>query len=477
MPDAPQPPGPLSTALLKGCVRLLVKGFYRRVEARGLEHLPAEGPVLFTPNHPNSLLDTLAVGSITGRRIHFVAKHTLFSGPLRPILAWAGVIPVRRRQDLGQGEGGGMRENLQAFEACFAVLDRGGAVGIFPEGITHDAPRLAPVKTGPARIALGAEERHGFGLGLKIVPVGLHFPDKAAFRSDVLVVFGEPIRAADWKDRQAADPRAAVRELTAEIERRLKALLPQIPEEDEALVRDVLEVYADRLPPPPGAEAPSPAGQDLENARQVAAAVAHFRARDPVLVAALGGEISRYRRLLARLGLSDRTLGRSLSPAALREEGLPRALLLVLGFPLALYGLLNNLLADRLASLSVRLFARKEDRTMVAMQRVLGGAVGLPLTYGLQGAAVWRLWGMPAALAYVATCPASGLFAWWYLRRLARAAVTLEEGAALLTHRWLLDRLRRRRAALRRELDRARERYLAEIAAPPPQLTPEPGAG
>lgn len=449
--------------VLKACVRLLVQGFYRRLEVKGLEHLPASGPVLLAPNHPNSLMDPLAVGCATGRRVHFVAKHTLFSGPLRPVLAWAGVIPIRRQQDLaaaGLSPEEARAANLQAFDACFRVLERGDMVGIFPEGITHDAPRLAPVKTGPARIALGAEARHGFGLGVTVVPVGLHFPDKAGFRSEAVVAFGPPIPMAAWKDRHAADEAQAVRDLTAAIEAGIKALLPQVPEGDEALLGDVMAVYADRIPLPEEAE--TAAEQDRLRARRVLEAIAHFRNTDPALVETLGDALARYRRLLKRLRLSDLTLARSLSPQALREEGLPRAALLVLGLPLALYGLLNHLLAARLAALSVRLFARKEDRTMVALQRVLGGVVGIPLTYALQGGAVWHAFGPRAALAYLCTCPAAGLFAWRYLRTLARTTVTLEEGAILLTHRWLLGRLRRRRAALRKALDAAAARFRAE---------------
>lgn len=443
-----------SDRLLKDLVRLLVLAYYRRVEAKGLDRLPASGPVLLTPNHPNSLFDSLALGSVTPRRIRFVAKHTLFSGPLLPLLKWAGILPIHRQQDAGEG-GGSMRDNLQAFEACFRVLEEGGAVGIFPEGITHDQPRLAQVKTGPARIALGAEARHGFALGLAVVPVGLHFPRKAAWRSDAVIAFGEPVRVADWKDRHAADARGAVRALTAEIEARIKGLLPQVDAGDEPVVAAVAAAYED---------APASAEEDRLRRQEVADAVRHFRAADPALVKRLGGEALRFQRLLDRIGISHRTLARSLSLEALREEGLPRAAALVLGFPLMLYGLLNNLLTSRLAALSVRLFARKEDQTMIALQRVLGGVVGIPITYAAQGLAVWRIWGLHAALGYVATCPVSGLFAWWWLRKLASAAVTLEEGALLLTHRWLLWRLRRRRIRLRNDLDLARKRFRADIA-------------
>jgi glycerol-3-phosphate O-acyltransferase/dihydroxyacetone phosphate acyltransferase len=75
-------------------------------------------------------------------------------------------------------------------------------VAIFPEGTSHSDPHLKPLKTGAARIALGT------GLAdLTIVPVGLYYVDKAKFRSDALVVYGEPFavtRAARRARRAAA---------------------------------------------------------------------------------------------------------------------------------------------------------------------------------------------------------------------------------------------------------------------------------
>ena len=41
----------------------------------------------------------------------------------------------------------------------FDVLGDGGAIGIFPEGLSHDEAHLARLKTGAARLALGAPAR------------------------------------------------------------------------------------------------------------------------------------------------------------------------------------------------------------------------------------------------------------------------------------------------------------------------------
>src|SRR5207249_550750 len=82
--------------------------------------------------------------------------------------------------------------NARAFGALRDVLRRRGAVVIFPEGISHDNPWLAPLRTGAARIALEARDEGGVE-GLYIVPIGLTFERKDAPRTRVLVQVGDAI--------------------------------------------------------------------------------------------------------------------------------------------------------------------------------------------------------------------------------------------------------------------------------------------
>ena len=56
--------------------------------------VPATGAVLLLPNHPNSLLDPALVWATAGRDVRFLAKSTLFDGPMRP-------DPRGRRRDPG----------------------------------------------------------------------------------------------------------------------------------------------------------------------------------------------------------------------------------------------------------------------------------------------------------------------------------------------------------------------------------------
>ena len=189
--------------------------FFKAVEVRRPERVPREGPVLLCINHPNNLIDSLLVGAVVPRKVHYMATAALFRNPLLArFLTACGVIPVHRRQD----DPDKMDKNVATFEACFGTLAEGHLIGIYPEGTTHAEPRVQRIKTGAARIALEAEARHDGKLGLALVPVGLTFEARKSFRSRVLVTFGEPIEFKPYLDHYREDPRKAVDALTTAIQ-------------------------------------------------------------------------------------------------------------------------------------------------------------------------------------------------------------------------------------------------------------------
>jgi glycerol-3-phosphate O-acyltransferase/dihydroxyacetone phosphate acyltransferase len=119
-----------------------------------------------------------------------------------------GVVPIHRTRD-----GTDTRQNLSAFASCHAALARGAHIAIFPEGEMHTEPALMPLKTGAARIALGAATEAGVH-GIVIVPVGLVYQDRGRFRSDIEIHFGDPIEIDEWAEQARSDPRKAAREVT-----------------------------------------------------------------------------------------------------------------------------------------------------------------------------------------------------------------------------------------------------------------------
>lgn len=214
----------------------MVRAFFQRVEIDGIERLPTTGPVITVANHANGLVDGLLLMSALPRWPRFLGKATLFAiAPLRPFLRLTGVIPVYRAKDETAGDHSADRaaKNDATFAACRALLRDGELVSIFPEGISHDHNSLQPLRTGTARIALSAafdaEPAMGHphpAAGLAIVPIGLAYDAKSTFRSNAVIVIGDPIPVEQWAEAYVADPRAAVRTCTAAITEGLRAVAP-----------------------------------------------------------------------------------------------------------------------------------------------------------------------------------------------------------------------------------------------------------
>src|SRR5262249_31079883 len=136
--------------------------------------------------------------------------------------------------------------NADAFAACFDVLRRGDVVGIYPEGTTHAEARVQRIKTGAARIALDYEAQRRQGAGgepLALIPVGLTFDARKAFRRRVRVSFGEPIGLAAYESAHRDDAGAAVAALTAAIEWGMQSQVLHVPPGRSDLIRAIEELY------------------------------------------------------------------------------------------------------------------------------------------------------------------------------------------------------------------------------------------
>ena len=254
--------------------------FYRRIATLHGEHLPATGPVVIAANHPNYIIDALALGTRTHRQLHFVAKGPLLDRyPLvSRFLRGAGVLPVFRHGETPAAGGAARRSsaNLESFGRCADLLEENGVICMFAEGQSHPERKVREVRTGTARIVLEAEARNDYQLGVQVIPAGLYFADVDRFFSDGAVALGPPIDTAPYCALHATDPQAAVRAFTAEIQVRLRDLALHVP--DPAWVACVEQVadFAGGWP-----ESTPDVATRLRLTRDISLALQAFQATDP----------------------------------------------------------------------------------------------------------------------------------------------------------------------------------------------------
>src|ERR1041384_1269060 len=87
-------------AVVRAVGRFWLWFFFKRIDVRHPERVPVAGPVLLCINHPNNLIDSLLVGAVLPRTVHYLATATLFRHPLLArFLSSCGAIPVYRKTD------------------------------------------------------------------------------------------------------------------------------------------------------------------------------------------------------------------------------------------------------------------------------------------------------------------------------------------------------------------------------------------
>jgi 1-acyl-sn-glycerol-3-phosphate acyltransferase len=451
----------LADSFLDMLAWLVGHGLFRTVEVVGMHRIPPDRPVIIVANHFNGMVDAVLLAVIARGIPRFIAKSTLWRSPLlRPLLALVGLVPVSRPEDRGgaaqqaampsaQEAGGGPEDaNMAAFERAHRLLRRHATLAIFPEGTTHDRLELARVRTGAARIALGA--RHAGVRNITIVPVGLTFDDKLALRSRVLARIGDPIDLDTWvaahadeTDSTTDGDHAAVRQLTDAIRSRLSDVTPRYADVlERAILGRAAEVRLRSDLKTPGALVPLAQREALAQLMADAPAGA-----TDAVVAAQGA----YHLRLDLVRLRDELLMPPLQRSWLLRRAIALTAFMALLGVVVLAGIAANAVPTLLTAAAGR---RPRAPATKGTVRVLTALVVFPLTWIAVAVALPITGPAPTTLAVIA-CPISGAVAVGGLERAIALARAWIGWLGLRNARDLLGPIHTARARVCHEVDLA----------------------
>ena len=483
---------------LRWFLRLLARLFFRSIEVVGSGNVPRDGGGLLVAWHPNGLADGILVLGFCPRPVTFGARHGLFR---LPIIGWmlrgAGAVPLYRRRDRGEPGARMSDEERRAANhrslGALAATARRSLVAIFPEGATHDEPGLLELRAGAARLFQLAQEDGGRPV---LVPVGLHYERKHAFRSRALVAFYPPVELPEdlraerrrprgrrvssaacggsgsedpRTQRSRSDAAAAGGTFVDRVTRLIQEHLIEVTHPTEswelhrAMERVRSLVRAERAAREGAPRLPrAPMQQRDAGFARVWAGYRKQRAIDPRVVDRLVLRVTRYGEALRLLGLSDRDLdGAPVWRTVWRTSLLcAEALVMLLLLPtVVLIGNLVNLPAALLIVLGARKLSatRKEQAGL----KMFLGLIVLPTAWMAASLAVglawaeplpgfdWRpeaLWARVAGM--LALCLLSALLGLRYHRFIAELRHGLRALWAGGFRRGTVERLRRRRSEL-----------------------------
>ncbi len=151
-------------------------------EVKGKENIPRKGGFIIASNHL-SYLDSIVIGVASPRKLHYLAKSSLFKIPVLSFLIKIyGAIPIEREKKYSIS----IRKGLE-------ILKRGGGVVIFPEGTRNPKGEVKIPKKGVAFLA--------YKTGVPVIPAKIKGTEKALFiggklikPAKIKVIFGPPIK-------------------------------------------------------------------------------------------------------------------------------------------------------------------------------------------------------------------------------------------------------------------------------------------
>lgn len=202
-----------------------LRTYYKKQEVFGLENVPKNKPVLFAANHQNAFIDPVSIAVPLYKPAHFMVRADIFKKPaVGKVLRSLNMMPIFRQRDGGNT----VKKNEKVFDHCYNLLKNNKPIVIFVEGNQGGQKRLRPIQKGLFRIGFGAENKFNNELDVHVVPVGIYYSEIANMGSKMLVNYGKPIRMAEYLEQFKESEASAYSSLKNELGIRLNKCMIDI---------------------------------------------------------------------------------------------------------------------------------------------------------------------------------------------------------------------------------------------------------
>jgi len=352
----------------------LADAFFKERMVVGRENIPPPGtPTFVIANHQNSVNDALIIVSMFKdyRQPVSLARGDFFiNNTVAKIFRFWRVMPTYRARDGGKSD---IMKNLETFQIAHNILTKGGVIIMFPEAMHQQGRFLGSFKKGVPRICFSAEEAADFHLNLQILPVNLHYSNIRLFREKALIEIGKPFGISEFFETFKNSPNEAYLQFNEKARAILKSMVLHIEDIENYKAYDFLRemIRHERIE---NNYKNYNYYDEFKEEKKVVAEIDSLKENEPEKFQTLISETNKYSELLLKLKFKDSLVNEKTTGFGM----IAKSLLMVLYFPVFLFGFINNAIPTGFANLMTR---KLKDKVFIGTFRFVLGFLLFPLWY------------------------------------------------------------------------------------------------
>lgn len=224
--------------IAKLILRIGAEFFFSKHHLINLERLKTGKPLIVCANHASAHLDGILIMIFSKRKFHVLVRADVFKKKwVSKLLAKINLIPIYRIRDGFNN----LEKNSETFDLCYDILKNNGAIIIFPEANCEAERKLRKLHKGAAKIAMMAEERSGFTLGVEMTALGITQERITSSGGRIFLEAATPFSLSPYFESYKNNNNKAYNDIINDVETDLRSVLPVVEEhKDEYLFEELV---------------------------------------------------------------------------------------------------------------------------------------------------------------------------------------------------------------------------------------------